>query len=163
MTQFLNLKNRDYMESIIHGPIEPQTFVLGQAATATSPEIPNRYVSKPYQFFSEAEKARYKIDEKALIYLTMAIPNDIYNRVDSRESAKALWDELEKQFQGSKKSIQTKLNQSINAYEGFHAKEGETLLETYNRFNLILNDLRRNGMNKSESEINYKFIKNFNP
>ncbi|KAI3758779.1 hypothetical protein L6452_06351 [Arctium lappa] len=130
-------------------------FDLNFAATTTSPAIPDRYVSKPYQFFTDVEKARYKLDDEALIYLTMAIPNDIYNRVDSRESAKELWDELEKQFQGSKKSIQTKLNQSINAYEGFHAKEGETLLETYNRFNVILNDLRRNGMNKSESEINY--------
>ncbi|KAI3718270.1 hypothetical protein L6452_19134 [Arctium lappa] len=162
MIQFLNLKNRDYMTSIIDGPGNPQSFVPGQAATATSPVIPDRYVSKPYQFFTDAEKARYKLDDEVLIYLTMAIPNGFYNRVDSRESAKDLWDELEKQFQGSKKSIQTKLNQSINAYEGFHAKEGETLLETYNRLNVILNVLKRNGMNKSELEINYKFIKNLN-
>ncbi|KAI3758543.1 hypothetical protein L6452_06110 [Arctium lappa] len=51
----------------------------------------------------------------------------------------------------------------MNAYEGFHAKEGKTLLDTYTRFNVILNDLRRNGMNKTVSEINYKFIKNLNP
>ncbi|KAI3758426.1 hypothetical protein L6452_05987 [Arctium lappa] len=48
-------------------------------------------------------------------------------RVDSRDSAKEMWDELERQFQGTDRSIQAKLNQSINAYEGFHAKEGEAL------------------------------------
>ncbi|KAJ9545160.1 hypothetical protein OSB04_024867 [Centaurea solstitialis] len=93
----------------------------------------------------------------------MAIPNDLFNRVDSRKTAKELWDELEKQFQGTGRSIQAKLNQAIGAYEGFKALEGETLADSYSRFNIILNDLRRNGMHKSTSEINFKFLKNLNP
>ncbi|KAI3759306.1 hypothetical protein L6452_07022 [Arctium lappa] len=93
----------------------------------------------------------------------MAIPNDIYNRVDSQSTAKGIWDELARQFEGSEASIQAKQNLCINAYEGFHAKEGELLLDTYNRYNIILNDLRRNNISKSASEINYKFIKNLNP
>ncbi|KAI3718242.1 hypothetical protein L6452_19104 [Arctium lappa] len=88
---------------------------------------------------------------------------DIYNRVDSRNSAKEIWDELSRQFEGSEASIQAKQNLCINTYEGFHAKEGETLLETYNRYNIILNDLQRNNISKPASEINYKFIKNLNP
>ncbi|KAI3758544.1 hypothetical protein L6452_06111 [Arctium lappa] len=98
MIQFLNHKNKDYMKSIIDGPFQPVVAVPGQAATKTSPEIPVRYVPRPYQYYSEREKELHKIDEEAVIYLTMAIPNDIYNRVDSRESAKAMWDELERQF-----------------------------------------------------------------
>ncbi|KAJ9553183.1 hypothetical protein OSB04_017228 [Centaurea solstitialis] len=85
----------------------------------------------------------------------MAIPIDLFNRVDSRNTAKELLDELEKQFQGTERSIQAKLNQAIGAYEGFKALEGETLADSYSRFNIILNDLRRNGMNKSTSEINF--------
>ncbi|KAI3702109.1 hypothetical protein L6452_27799 [Arctium lappa] len=135
MTQFLNHKNKDYMKSIIDGPVVAVVTVPSQAATETSPEIPVRYVPKPYQCYNEREKELAKIDEEALIYLTMAIPNDIYNRIDSRDSAKAMWDELERQFQGTERSIQAKLNQSINAYEGFHSKKGETMIDTYNRFN----------------------------
>ncbi|KAI3669326.1 hypothetical protein L6452_40558 [Arctium lappa] len=134
------------MESIINGLVNPMIKVQDQAETETSPEIPDRFVPKPYQYFTEKQKEQYKTDEKALIYLTMAILNDIYNR-----------------FEGSEASIQAKQNLCINAYEGFHAKEGETLLETYNRYNIILNDLRRNNISKSTSEINYKFIKNLNP
>ncbi|KAI3669401.1 hypothetical protein L6452_40636 [Arctium lappa] len=163
MIQFLNLKNRAYMESIINCPVNPIVRVQGQVETDTSLEIPDRYVRKPYQYFSEKERDQYKIDEEALIYLTMAIPNDIYNGVDSRNSTKEVWDELSRQFEVSEASIQAKQNLCINAYEGFHAKEGETLLETYNRYNIILNDLRRNNISKSASEINYKFIKNLNP
>ncbi|KAI3685190.1 hypothetical protein L6452_34427 [Arctium lappa] len=120
------------------------------------------FVLRPYEYFTEREKELYKIDEEALILLTMAIPNDIYNRVDNRNSAKEIWDELARQFEGSEASIQVKQNMCINAYEGFHANEGETLLDTYNRYNIILNDLRRNNITKSASEINYKFIKNLN-
>ncbi|KAI3715345.1 hypothetical protein L6452_22324 [Arctium lappa] len=105
MIQFLNHKNREYMESITYGPVNPMIRVPGQAETETSPEIFDRFVPKPYQYFSEKEKDLYKIDEEALIYLTMAIPNDIYNRVDSRNSAKEVWDELARQFEGSEASI----------------------------------------------------------
>ncbi|KAI3678363.1 hypothetical protein L6452_37651 [Arctium lappa] len=105
MIQFLNHKNRDCMESIINGPVNPMIKVDGQAATDTSPEIPDKYVPKPYQYFTEKRKEQYKTDEEALIYLTMAIPNDIYNRVDSRNSAKEIWDELSRQFEGSEASI----------------------------------------------------------
>ncbi|KAI3715256.1 hypothetical protein L6452_22229 [Arctium lappa] len=89
--------------------------------------------------------------------------NDIFNRVDSRESGKDIWEELEKQFQGSAKSIKTKRNQSINTYEGFKAKEWKSLREAYDRYNIILNDLRRNGVQKFESEINIKLINNLQP
>ncbi|KAJ9561534.1 hypothetical protein OSB04_006694, partial [Centaurea solstitialis] len=65
-------------------------------------------------------------------------------------------------FQGTERSIQAKLNQAIGAYEGFKALEEETLADSYSRFNIILNDLRRNGMHKSTSEINFKFLKNLN-
>ncbi|KAI3729877.1 hypothetical protein L6452_18549 [Arctium lappa] len=130
MTQFLNHKNPEYMKSITKGPVNTEVTVQGQATTDTSPEIPVRFIPKLYQYFSKREKEIAKIDEEALIYLTMAIPNDIYNRVYSRDSEKETWDELERQFQGTERSIQAKLNQSINAFEGFHAKEGEALIDT---------------------------------
>ncbi|KAI3715739.1 hypothetical protein L6452_22726 [Arctium lappa] len=163
MIQFLNHKNREFMTVIIEGPKTPMITVKGQPATDSSPEIPDREIPKPVQFFTEKQKEQLKLEEEALIYLTMAIPNDIYNRVDSQSTAKGIWDELARQFEGSEASIQAKQNLCINAYEGFHAKEGELILDTYNRYNIILNDLRRNNIAKSASEINYKFIKNLNP
>ena len=105
----------------------------------------------------------FDIDNKALTLLTMAIPNALFGRVDSRDTTKALWDELKKQFQGTEKSIQARANQLIGAYEGFKALEGETIADSYSRFNIILNDRRRNGVQKTNSEINYKFLKNLNP
>ncbi|KAJ9561608.1 hypothetical protein OSB04_006768 [Centaurea solstitialis] len=141
------------------GPINPFIDIPGTPETATTPAFEPRRVYKLFRHYNELEKIRAEIDDKALTFLTMAIPNDLFNRVDSRKTAKELWDELEKQFQGMERSIQAKLNQAI----GFKALEGETLADSYSRFNIILNDLRRNGMHKSTSEINFKFLKNLNP
>ncbi|KAJ9561622.1 hypothetical protein OSB04_006782 [Centaurea solstitialis] len=161
--RFLNNIDKTLMVSIQEGPIRPYVDVPGTPETATTPAIEPRRVFKLFRHFNEVEKIRAELDEKALTLLTMAIPNDLFNRVDSRNTAKELWDELEKQFQGTERSIQAKLNQAIGAYEGFKALEGETLADSYSRFNIILNDLRRNGMQKSTSEINFKFLKNLNP
>ncbi|KAJ9536691.1 hypothetical protein OSB04_un000164 [Centaurea solstitialis] len=163
MIQFLNNIDKTLMTSIQEGPIKPFIDIPGTPEIATTPAIEPRRVYKLFRHYNELEKIRAEIDDKALTFLTMAIPNDLFNRVDSRKTAKELWDELEKQFQGTERSIQAKLNQAIGAYEGFKALEGETLADSYSRFNIILNDLRRNGMNKSTSEINFKFLKNLNP
>ncbi|KAJ9552745.1 hypothetical protein OSB04_016790 [Centaurea solstitialis] len=163
MIQFLNNIDKTLMVSIQEGPIKPYIDIPGTPETATTPAIEPRRVFKLFRHYNELEKIRAELDDKALTLLTMAIPNDLFNRVDSRNTAKELWDELEKQFQGTERSIQAKLNQAIGAYEGFKALEGETLADSYSRFNIILNDLRRNGMQKSTSEINFKFLKNLNP
>ncbi|KAI3745751.1 hypothetical protein L6452_08158 [Arctium lappa] len=119
MIQFLNHKNREFMTIIIEGPKTPMITVKGQPATDSSPEIPDRDIPKPVQFYTEKQKDQLKLEEEALIYLTMAIPNDIYNCVDSQSTAKGIWDELARQFEGSEASIQAKQNLCINAYEGF--------------------------------------------
>ncbi|KAI3758231.1 hypothetical protein L6452_05784 [Arctium lappa] len=122
MIQFLNHKNREFMKAIIDGPQTPMITVKGQAATETSLEIPDREVPKPYQFFTKKQKEQYKIEEEALIYLTMAIPNDIYNRVDSQSTAKAIWDKLARQFEGSEASIQAKAESIHKCLQGISCK-----------------------------------------
>ncbi|KAJ9544950.1 hypothetical protein OSB04_024657 [Centaurea solstitialis] len=97
------------------------------------------------------------------LYYALLLLDGFWVVTDSRNTAKELWNKLEKQFQGTERSIQGKLNQAIRAYEGFKALEGKTLVDSYSRLNIILNDLRRNGMQKSTSEINFKFLKNLNP
>lgn len=78
------------MKSIINGPTVPHITVAGQAATATTLAVPTRIVNKEPSQFNEQDKAAVEIDKQALTYLTMAIPNDIYNRVDNRDSAKEI-------------------------------------------------------------------------
>ena len=51
---------------------------------------------------------------------------------------------------------------AMNAYEGFDAKETESLMDSYNRLDSFVNDLRRIGIQKNKYEVNVKFLKNLN-
>ncbi|XP_024963256.1 uncharacterized protein LOC112503448 [Cynara cardunculus var. scolymus] len=159
MVHFLDNKDENIMKSIKNGLLISY-MDLSEQTTANGIVVLASKIKKDPQHYTKTEKQRVLIDKKALTYMLMAIPNELFNRVDSRGSAKELWDELEKHMLGSEKSIQTRMNQCASAYEGFRAHENESILESYNRFNVNLNDLRRNGIQKSMFEINYKCLKN---
>ena len=90
----------------------------------------------------------------------MALPNDTYSRVDSLSTAKEVWDEIELQLQGGEEAKEDEKEIAISIYEGFRAKEGEPLFDSYTRLNGFVIDLRRIGVQKSNYEVNVKFLKN---
>ncbi|GJS73820.1 hypothetical protein Tco_0706661 [Tanacetum coccineum] len=71
------------------------------------------------------------------------LPNDIYSLIDSNDTAKDLWDALERQMHGS--------------------EYGEQLLDTYLRYLQVINDLKKCGYKKDNCELNYKFLNNLQP
>ena len=60
----------------------------------------------------------------------MALPNDMYARVDSLKYAKAIHLELKLQMQGGEKAMESKRESAICAYEGFSVRESETLIDS---------------------------------
>ncbi|KAJ9557773.1 hypothetical protein OSB04_012387 [Centaurea solstitialis] len=97
--------DKTLMVSIQEGQIKSYIDIPGTPETATTLAIELRRVFKLFRHYNELEKIRAELDDKALTFLTMAIPNDLFNYLDSRNTAKELWDELEKQFQGTERSI----------------------------------------------------------
>ncbi|KAJ9543695.1 hypothetical protein OSB04_023402 [Centaurea solstitialis] len=163
MVHFLNLVDENLMKSIEEGPLVVTFTVDATPETATIPYLPAYTVAKPYHMYSPEQKRRVSVDKRALALLTMALPNDIYARVDSFTSARDMWLELEQQMQGGEKAMEIRRDNAMNAYEGFRAKESETLTDSYNRLNTYVNDLRRIGMEKNKYEINVKFLKKLTP
>nr|GEZ29973.1 hypothetical protein [Tanacetum cinerariifolium] len=53
------------------------------------------------RFWTAEEKKTRKIDRLARSLLIQGLPNDIYSLIDSNETAKDLWDALERQLRGS--------------------------------------------------------------
>nr|GEV46536.1 hypothetical protein [Tanacetum cinerariifolium] len=53
------------------------------------------------KFWTAEEKKTRKIDRLARSLLIQRLPNDIYSLIDSNETAKDLWDALERQMRGS--------------------------------------------------------------
>nr|GEW40645.1 integrase, catalytic region, zinc finger, CCHC-type, peptidase aspartic, catalytic [Tanacetum cinerariifolium] len=83
--------------------------------------------------------------------------------VDNNETAKDLWDALERQMRGSEYGEQDRKAAILYEYETFKATEGEQLLDTYLRYLQVINDLKKCGYKKDNCEMNYKFLNNLQP
>ncbi|KAJ9552635.1 hypothetical protein OSB04_016680 [Centaurea solstitialis] len=138
------------LHSILHGPHPiPVTTLDG------------RQVPKEYSEMDVAERERFMIDVEAQNCLIQAIPNEIFRKLDSYdESAKSIWDQLQKIMMGSKVGNQMRVTNLMDRYENFKMKEGETLEETYDRFVELMNDMKKNNIIRSEMDYIVKFINN---
>ncbi|KAJ9544400.1 hypothetical protein OSB04_024107 [Centaurea solstitialis] len=138
------------LHSILHGPHPiPVTTLDG------------RQVPKEYSKMDVAERERFMIDVEAQNCLIQAIPNEIFRKLDSYdESAKSIWDQLQKIMMGSKVGNQMRVTNLMDRYENFRMKEDETLEETYDRFVEPMNDMKKNNIIRSEMDYIVKFINN---
>nr|GEZ31763.1 hypothetical protein [Tanacetum cinerariifolium] len=106
------------------------------------------------------EKKTRKIDRLARSPLIQGLPNDIYSLIDSNETAKDLWDALERKMRGSEYGEQDMKAAILYEYETFKATEGEQLIDTYLRYLQVINDLMKCGYKKDNCELSYKFLNN---
>nr|GEX38682.1 hypothetical protein [Tanacetum cinerariifolium] len=81
----------------------------------------------------------------------------------NNETAKDLWDALERQMGGFEYGEQDTKVAILYEYETFKAIEGEQLLDTYLRYLQVINDLKKCGYKKDNCELNYKFLNNMQP
>ncbi|GJR95626.1 retrovirus-related pol polyprotein from transposon TNT 1-94 [Tanacetum coccineum] len=105
-------------------PVIAQVSLAGTALNAP-PTL------KDPKFWTAEEKKNRKIDRLERSLLIQGIPNDIYSLIDSNDTAKDLWDALERQMRGSEYGEQDRKAAILYEYETFKATEGEQLLDTY--------------------------------
>ncbi|KAJ9544088.1 hypothetical protein OSB04_023795 [Centaurea solstitialis] len=123
--------------------------------------VDGREVPKDFSEMDVAERERYMIDVEAQNYLIQAIPNEIFRKLDSYdESAKSIWDQLQKIMMGSKVGNQMRITNLMDRYENFRMKEDESLEEAYDRFVELMNDMKNNNIIRSEMDYIVKFINN---
>nr|GFA25864.1 hypothetical protein [Tanacetum cinerariifolium] len=113
--------------------------------------------------WSDQEKRVQKIDRLARSLLIQELPNDIYSLIDNNKTAKDLWDALARHMLGSKYGEQDTKAAVLYEYETFKATEGELLLDPYNRYLQVINDLKKCGYSKGNCELNFKFLNNLQP
>ncbi|GJY81914.1 retrovirus-related pol polyprotein from transposon TNT 1-94 [Tanacetum coccineum] len=136
--------------------------VIAQVSLAgTAPNAPPTL--KDPQFWTAEEKKNRKIDRLARSLLIQGLPNDIYSPIDSNDTAKDLWDDLERHMRGFEYGEQDRKAAILYEYETFKATEGEQLLDTYLRYLQVINDLKKCGYKKDNCELNYKFLNNLQP
>ncbi|KAI3692956.1 hypothetical protein L6452_32781 [Arctium lappa] len=128
---------------------------------AITPKVIEYQKPKPVIEWSEQEKELHELAKKAK-RLIMAIPNDIFQSLDSCKTSKDLWLELEKQLEGGAKTQKNNRALCINEYYAFKALPNESLQSTYNRFNSLINKCRRYGIHITSKENNVIFLQSLN-
>nr|GFB35465.1 hypothetical protein [Tanacetum cinerariifolium] len=133
--------------------------VIAQVSVAkTAQNVPPTL--KDPKFWTAKEKKTRRIDHLSRSLLIQGLSNDIYSLIDSNETAKDLWDALERQMRGSEYGEQDRKAAILYEYETFKATEGEQLLDTYLRYLQVISDLKKCGYKKDNYELNYKFLNN---
>nr|GEV01447.1 hypothetical protein [Tanacetum cinerariifolium] len=127
--------------------------VIAQVSLARNAQNAPPTLKDP-KFWTAEEKKTRKIDRLARSLLIQGLPNDIYSLIDSNETAKDLWDDLERQMRGSGYGDQDRKAAILYGYETFNATEGEQLLDTYLRYLQVINDLKKCGYKKDNCDVN---------
>ncbi|KAI3685588.1 hypothetical protein L6452_34837 [Arctium lappa] len=162
MVHFLEGVDPGLVEFLHNPPFIPMTIVPRIPATANTPEIPKYQHPKPVLEWSEEEKAQHELAKKAKRLIIMAIPNDIFQSLDSCETSKDLWLELEKQLEGGAKILKNNRALCINEYFAFKALPSESIQSTYNRYNSLINKCKRYGIHRTSEENNVRFLQSLN-
>nr|GEW69685.1 integrase, catalytic region, zinc finger, CCHC-type, peptidase aspartic, catalytic [Tanacetum cinerariifolium] len=146
-----------YSPDKILKPIFGQDKISRDVITNAQPTL------KDLKFWTAKEKKIQKIDRLARSLLIQGLSNDIYSLIDSNETAKDLWDALEKHMRGSENGEQDRKATILYEFETFKATEGEQFLDTYLRYLQVINDLKKCGYKKDNCELDYKFLNYLQP
>nr|GFC24582.1 hypothetical protein [Tanacetum cinerariifolium] len=92
-------------------------------------------------------------DQQFLVIAQVSLAGNAQNapptlKDPTNETAKDLWDALERQMHGSEYAEQDRKAVILYEYETFKATEGEQLLDTYLRYLQVINDLKKCGYKK---------------
>ena len=79
--------------------------------------------------------------------------------VISCTSAKDVWDTIRIICEGNEQVREKKMQLLIQQYESFHFKAGESLSDTFNRFQKLLNGLKLFGRVYQVKDSNLKFLR----
>ncbi|GJZ41898.1 hypothetical protein Tco_0588784 [Tanacetum coccineum] len=87
---------------------------------------------------------QYEADIEAMNLILISIPNDIYNFMDSCQTAKEMWLRVQRLMEGTDLTEVDKETRFNNEFDQFTAEPRESLVSVYNRFLQLMNDLKRN-------------------
>ncbi|GKB17291.1 retrovirus-related pol polyprotein from transposon TNT 1-94 [Tanacetum coccineum] len=109
----------------------------------TDPDDDKEKILEPLSKMTESNKKQYIAYVKVMNYLLQAIPNDIYNSMDTCKNAKEMWERIRRLMFGSDVTNHARHSRRMDEFDKFAAKEGESLEYVYERLTTLVNIMDR--------------------
>nr|GEV12038.1 hypothetical protein [Tanacetum cinerariifolium] len=129
--------------SIINGPYVKRMIPEPGDVARTVP-VPETFREQTDDELTKAEIKQMEADDQAIHTILLGLPEDIYDVVDSCETAQEIWLCVQQMMKGSDIGIQGKKAKLFNKWECFTSTDGESIKSYYHRFSKFMNDFKRN-------------------
>ena len=97
-------------------------------------------------------------DDIAFYEISSGVAPDNFDIILNYKSAKEIWYVLKNLYEGTEQAQDKKLTIALNELNNFKAIAGESLEDSFKRFNLIVTKLSNTGTVRSNHEINLQFL-----
>ncbi|KAG8650828.1 hypothetical protein MANES_07G075728v8 [Manihot esculenta] len=138
---FLKLEGVDLWDIVENDPFFPARVIDGNQE------------QKPKSEWSELEKRRVALNDKAIHILFCALSRSEYNKVCMKSTAKKIWDALVVTHEGTNQVKEYKMESLIYQYELFKMKSDETISQMYDRFIAIIGGMKSLGKTFTNEEL----------
>ncbi|KAG8639484.1 hypothetical protein MANES_14G146816v8 [Manihot esculenta] len=144
---FLKLKGVDLWDIVENGPFFPTRVIVGNQEQKSKSE------------WSELEKRRVALNDKAIHILFCALSRSEYNKVCMKSTAKKIWDALVVTHEGTNQVKENKMESLIYQYELFKMKSDGTISQMYDRFIEIIGGMKSLGKTFTNEELVKKILR----
>ncbi|KAL8097520.1 hypothetical protein AgCh_030590 [Apium graveolens] len=148
-------------QSTLHS--DPQEWTLhsyGKSWESTDGDmvIQAYYAPKdPAEYFN-SEKEKVSLDSSLQLILIESLDNVMYNNIVKCDTAKKIWEKIEILCEGIEEVRSNQRRILILQYEGFMAKPKESIIDVFERFDKLINDLQLHDKYYEAEEVNLKFL-----
>jgi len=154
----LHLMSMDerYVDCIEKGPHVPMKVGtrIGLPDDAPDVEVP-KLVSE----WTPEDVAEIHKDKRTMNILFNGLDQEMFDNVINCTTSKEVWDTVRTLCEGTEQVRENKMQLLIQQYEHFHFKAGESLNDTFSRFQKLLNGLKLYGRIYQTKDSNLKFLR----
>ncbi|KAL8093557.1 hypothetical protein AgCh_035440 [Apium graveolens] len=155
-SKFYRMANPLYIQILKNGHFTPMVRV--EESNDGNMVIPTHYAPKDSSEYTEPEKEKVSLDSGLQLILIESLDNVMYNNIVNCDTTKKTWEKIEILCEGTEE-VRSNQRRILNSqYEGFMAKPKEGIIEVFERFNKLINDLQLHDKYYEVEEVNLKFL-----
>nr|GEY71988.1 hypothetical protein [Tanacetum cinerariifolium] len=133
-------------------------FTVLTISTDNSPAVPEYTTVETPTNISPENKAHFLAEKEAIHLILTGIGDDIYLTVDACQTAREMWEAIERLQQGESLNIPDVKTNLFWEFEKFISHDGETMESYYTILYKVMNEMIRNNLTVTTMQVNVQFL-----